>query len=105
MMIDGAGKWKTFIHLTLPMIAPGITVNVLIGLANGLRIFDLPFALRRRAGRGERDAVGQNLPLRLLLDRAVPRAVGFVHFDADRARRYLLLHCAVQKIRKGTMGE
>ncbi|WP_411675185.1 hypothetical protein [Cohnella faecalis] len=21
MMIDGAGKWKTFIHLTLPMIA------------------------------------------------------------------------------------
>jgi len=45
MMIDGATKWKSFTHLTLPMIAPGITVNVLIGLANGLRIFDLPFAL------------------------------------------------------------
>ncbi|MCQ6561983.1 carbohydrate ABC transporter permease [Paenibacillus mendelii] len=44
-MIDGASKWRRFISLTLPMIAPGITVNVLIGLANGLRIFDLPFAL------------------------------------------------------------
>ncbi|WP_411675190.1 hypothetical protein [Cohnella faecalis] len=56
MMIDGAGKWKTFIHLTLPMIAPGITVNVLIGLANGLRIFDLPFALTAegRPGRARR---------------------------------------------------
>ncbi|THF75507.1 carbohydrate ABC transporter permease [Cohnella fermenti] len=45
MMIDGATKRQSFVHLTLPMIAPGITVNVLIGLANGLRIFDLPFAL------------------------------------------------------------
>ncbi|MFD0714850.1 carbohydrate ABC transporter permease [Paenibacillus sp. GCM10027626] len=44
-MIDGATKWRRFFSLTLPMIAPGITVNVLIGLANGLRIFDLPFAL------------------------------------------------------------
>jgi len=44
-MIDGATSWRRFFSLTLPMIAPGITVNVLIGLANGLRIFDLPFAL------------------------------------------------------------
>lgn len=44
-MIDGASKFKIFTNVTLPMIAPGITVNILIGLANGIRIFDLPFAL------------------------------------------------------------
>jgi len=43
--IDGATKVRKFFSITLPMIAPGITVNVLIGLANGIRIFDLPFAL------------------------------------------------------------
>ncbi|QJD87125.1 carbohydrate ABC transporter permease [Cohnella herbarum] len=44
-MIDGASKPSIFYHVTLPLITPGITVNVLIGLANGIRIFDLPFAL------------------------------------------------------------
>lgn len=43
--IDGASKVRSFFSITLRMIAPGITVNVLIGLANGIRIFDLPFAL------------------------------------------------------------
>ncbi len=44
-MIDGASVWNRFRNVTVPMIAPSITVNVLIGLANGLRIFDLPYAL------------------------------------------------------------
>ncbi|UVI29998.1 carbohydrate ABC transporter permease [Paenibacillus spongiae] len=44
-MIDGASKVRGFFSITLPLIAPGITVNVLIGLANGIRIFDLPYAL------------------------------------------------------------
>ena len=43
--IDGAGAIRKFLNITLPAIAPGITVNVLIGLANGIRIFDLPWAL------------------------------------------------------------
>lgn len=44
-VIDGASPFRRFLNVTLPMIAPGITVNVLIGLSNGIRIFDLPFAL------------------------------------------------------------
>ncbi len=44
-MIDGANSMKRFFNVTIPMIAPGITVNILIGLVNGIRIFDLPFAL------------------------------------------------------------
>ncbi|SCW77232.1 raffinose/stachyose/melibiose transport system permease protein [Paenibacillus tianmuensis] len=44
-MLDGASRPRRFVSIVLPMIAPGITVNVLIGLANGIRLFDLPFAL------------------------------------------------------------
>jgi len=43
--IDGAKRVQNFFHITLPMIAPGITVNLLLGLANGLKLFDLPYAL------------------------------------------------------------
>jgi raffinose/stachyose/melibiose transport system permease protein len=44
-LIDGANAWQRFWHIMLPLIAPGVTINVLIGLANGLKLFDLPFAL------------------------------------------------------------
>ncbi|WP_135554452.1 carbohydrate ABC transporter permease [Paenibacillus cymbidii] len=44
-LIDGANAWQRFRSIVLPLIAPGITINVLIGLANGLKLFDLPFAL------------------------------------------------------------
>lgn len=44
-VIDGAGPVRQFFSITLPYIAPGVTINALIGLANGLRLFDLPYAL------------------------------------------------------------
>lgn len=43
--VDGASPVRKFFSIVLPMIAPGITVNTLIGLAHGLKLFDLPFAL------------------------------------------------------------
>ncbi|WP_127585114.1 carbohydrate ABC transporter permease [Paenibacillus koleovorans] len=44
-IVDGASPTRRFFSVILPMIAPGITVNTLIGLAAGLKLFDLPFAL------------------------------------------------------------
>lgn len=44
-IVDGATPTRKFFSIILPMIAPGITVNTLIGLAAGLKLFDLPFAL------------------------------------------------------------
>jgi raffinose/stachyose/melibiose transport system permease protein len=44
-IMDGASPSRKFFSVILPMIAPGITVNTLIGLASGLKLFDLPFAL------------------------------------------------------------
>lgn len=45
--IDGAGKWKQFTKITLPMLAPGFTVNTLLLLTNGLKVYDLPYALTK----------------------------------------------------------
>lgn len=43
--MDGITGVREFFVITLPMISSGITVSLLIGLANGIRIFDLPYAL------------------------------------------------------------
>jgi raffinose/stachyose/melibiose transport system permease protein len=44
-MIDGANKFQQFIRITLPMLAPAITINVLFVVVNALKTFDFPFAL------------------------------------------------------------
>ncbi len=45
--IDGASKWQQFKSVTLPMLAPGLTVNTLLLLTNGLKVYDLPYALTK----------------------------------------------------------
>jgi ABC-type sugar transport system permease subunit len=44
-MIDGAGKLQQFVSITIPMLAPAITINVLFVIVNALKTFDFPFAL------------------------------------------------------------
>jgi len=43
--IEGAGKLKTFIYVTFPLIAPTFTINVVLTIINSLQIFDLVFIL------------------------------------------------------------
>ncbi len=38
--LDGAGIWKRFRHITLPMIQPAIAINTTLALTSGLKIFD-----------------------------------------------------------------
>ena len=45
--IDGASKWQQFKSITLPLLAPGLTVNTLLLLTNGLKVYDLPYALTK----------------------------------------------------------
>lgn len=47
--IDGASKWKQFTNITIPLLAPGMTVNTLLLLTNGLKVYDLPYALTKGA--------------------------------------------------------
>jgi len=40
-MIDGAGGWRLFWHMTLPLLRPMLTVVVGIALINSFKVFDL----------------------------------------------------------------
>jgi raffinose/stachyose/melibiose transport system permease protein len=43
--VDGAGGWQQFRHVTLPMVAPAVTANVLISIIGSLQTFQLIFVL------------------------------------------------------------
>jgi multiple sugar transport system permease protein len=48
--IDGAGWWRRFFHITVPLLAPVIFFQVIMGLISGLQIFDIPAALSEIGG-------------------------------------------------------
>ncbi|WP_413249007.1 carbohydrate ABC transporter permease [Sinomonas flava] len=47
--LDGAGRWKTFVHVTLPLLRPAIVLAAIFRTLDALRIFDLPFVLTHGA--------------------------------------------------------
>lgn len=45
--IDGAGSWSKLLHITIPLIMPAITINLVLNLINGFKVFDLIFVLTK----------------------------------------------------------
>ena len=43
-MVEGAGPVRRFFSITLPLVMPSVTANVILTLANGLKQFDLVMA-------------------------------------------------------------
>ncbi|MFF2446649.1 carbohydrate ABC transporter permease [Neobacillus sp. NPDC058068] len=43
--LDGASSFKRFIHITLPMLAPSITINIVLNVIGGLKLFDVIIAM------------------------------------------------------------
>ncbi|MBK8022621.1 MAG: sugar ABC transporter permease [Chloroflexi bacterium] len=43
--IDGAGAVAKFVHITLPLLVPAITVVTILNLLYGLRVFDIIYVL------------------------------------------------------------
>jgi raffinose/stachyose/melibiose transport system permease protein len=43
--IDGANPWQRFRHIVLPLLAPAITITVVLALIHGLKFFDQVFVL------------------------------------------------------------
>lgn len=43
--IDGAAGWQRFWNVTLPLIAPAITINLTLSVIGGLKIFDQVWAM------------------------------------------------------------
>ncbi|GBF72965.1 ABC transporter permease [Paenibacillus sp. 598K] len=45
--IDGANRFQQARYITLPMLAPAMTVSVMLLLTGGLKVFEIPFALTK----------------------------------------------------------
>lgn len=43
--IDGAGSWKSFLNITLPLLLPAININLMLTLIGGLKVFSEVFVL------------------------------------------------------------
>lgn len=43
--IDGANRWKQFWHVTMPMLAPAVTINVVNSLVGSLKVFDIVMSM------------------------------------------------------------
>ncbi len=46
-MIDGAGKWKEFWKITLPLVIPFVTINLVLSTKNFLMVFDQIMSLTK----------------------------------------------------------
>ena len=52
--VDGAGRCRRFLHVTLPGIRHVLVYMILIGAIGGFQLFELPFVLLQGAGPGGR---------------------------------------------------
>ncbi|WP_372631811.1 carbohydrate ABC transporter permease [Cohnella sp.] len=43
--LDGAGKWSMFKNVTFPLIAPSFTVNIVVNMIVGIKVFDTIFVM------------------------------------------------------------
>lgn len=46
-MLDGAGKWKEFWKVTLPLVVPFVTINLVLSTKNFLMVFDQIMSLTK----------------------------------------------------------
>ena len=44
-MVDGAGKGKTYLYITLPLIRPTIVYLTITSIIGGMQLFDVPAVL------------------------------------------------------------
>lgn len=55
--LDGAGVFKRFWHITLPMIQPALAINLTLSLTTGLKIFDQVIAMTNGGPFGATDTL------------------------------------------------
>lgn len=62
--IDGANKWQQIRYITIPLLAPAMTVSVLLLITNGLKVYEIPFALTNGGPGFETHTITQVIVLR-----------------------------------------
>ena len=50
--VDGAGEWRQFWHITLPLITPSIFFQAILSTIHAFQAFEYVYILTRRAGGG-----------------------------------------------------
>jgi ABC-type sugar transport system permease subunit len=48
--LDGAGRWATFRHVTLPAVRPVLLFLIVVGTIGGFQLFELPYLLMQGPG-------------------------------------------------------
>ncbi|CAN5443725.1 sugar ABC transporter permease [soil metagenome] len=43
--VDGAGPWRRFRSIVLPLLAPAVTINIMLSMIGGLKVFDQVYIL------------------------------------------------------------
>lgn len=97
--LDGAGPVARFWHVTVPLLAPAFTINLMLTLIGGLKIFDQIFAMTQGGPAGATETIstliykkfsllgeyGQSAALAVLLAIAVA-VLSLVQFTVLRRR-------------------
>lgn len=60
-MMDGAGAWRRFVHVTLPMLRSAIITAILLRSIDALKTFDLLYATKGRGGGSLHEAETLNI--------------------------------------------
>jgi raffinose/stachyose/melibiose transport system permease protein len=55
--IDGAGAGRRFWHVIRPLLAPAITINLMLGLIGGLKIFDQIYSTTQGGPAGQTETI------------------------------------------------
>lgn len=86
-LMDGAGAWVRFRHITLPLISPVLFFNLVMGVIGALKVFDLAYAFSVVQG------IGPGGPARATLFYGLnlyQQAFGFFHMGVASAMAWLL---------------
>ncbi|MBW7454865.1 sugar ABC transporter permease, partial [Paenibacillus sepulcri] len=62
--IDGANRRQQIRYITLPLLAPAMTVSVMLLLTGGLKVYEVPFALTKGGPGFETHTITQVIVLR-----------------------------------------
>ncbi|MBN1541245.1 sugar ABC transporter permease [candidate division KSB1 bacterium] len=54
--LDGARKWRKFLHITVPMISPALFFNLIMNMIGSFQVFTQAFVMTASSGQGSEGA-------------------------------------------------
>jgi ABC-type sugar transport system permease subunit len=80
--IDGATRWRQFLHITLPLLQPVMLVNVTLSLMGAFNVFDIPYVMTEGGPANSTTVMALHIYI---------RGFKFYRFGYSAALSYLLL--------------